>query len=198
LGPPATLGVALRAGVGSSFWRLLVPRNPAAALEFAAVLLAALTLALAPGCAGYRLGSSLPPDIKSIFVRTFINKCNEPLIEIEATNATIAEFQKDGTLRIARIEDADVILETTLNTITLEPLRFERTDVAKPKEYRLILNATFVLKRNSTGKIIGDGECIGESTFIFGGNLASAKRSAVPNSSKDLAKRIVEKVVEVW
>ncbi len=158
----------------------------------------ALLLAYALGCAGYRLGSSLPPDIKSVFVRTFINKCKEPLVEIDATNATISEFQKDGTLRIGRVDDADVILETTLTTITLEPLRYDRTDVAKPKEYRLIMNATFVLKRNQTGKIIGDGECIGESTFIYAGNLASARRSAIPKASEDLAKRIVEQVVEVW
>ena len=45
-----------------------------------------------PGCIGYQLGSSLPPDIKNIFIPTFINQCKEPLIEVEATNATIAEF----------------------------------------------------------------------------------------------------------
>ncbi len=161
-------------------------------------LSAGLVLAGAPGCAGYRLGSSLPPDIKSVFVSTFINKCREPLIEVEATNATIAEFQKDGTLRIGRLEDADVILETTLTSITLEPLRFDRSDRTKPKEYRLIMNASFVLKRNATGKVIGEADCIGESTFSYGGNLASAKRSAVPKASEDLAKRIVEQVVEVW
>ena len=162
------------------------------------LLIAGCALACASGCAGYRFGSSLPPDINSVFVRTFINKCNEPLIEIETTNATIAEFQKDGTLKIGRLEEADVILETTLVAITLEPLRYDRQDVAKPKEYRMILSASFVLKRNASGKTIGEGDCIGESTFIFGGNLASAKRSAVPKASEDLAKRIVEKVVEVW
>ena len=158
----------------------------------------ALLLLNTPGCVGYRLGSSLPPDIKSIFVLTFINKCKEPLVEIEATNATISEFQRDGTLTIARMDDADVILETTLVDITLEPLRYNRNDVAKPKEYRLIMSAVFVLKRNHSGKVIGDGQCIGESTFMYGGNLASAKRSAMPKASEDLAKRIVEKVVEVW
>lgn len=162
------------------------------------LLSVALALAGAPGCAGYKLGSSLPEDIRSVFVRTFINKCNEPLIEIEATNATIAEFQKDGTLKIGRLEEADVILETTLNAITLEPLRYDRADTAKPREYRMIITATFVLKRNDTGKVIGNGECIGESTFYYGGNLASAKRSATPKASEDLAKRIVEQVVEVW
>jgi len=166
--------------------------------NIAGLLIVALVLTNMPGCVGYQLGSSLPPDIKSVFVRTFINRCNEPLIEIEATNATIAEFQKDGTLKIGRLESADVILETTLTMITLEPLRFDRQDTSKPKEYRLIMSAIFVLKRQGSGKVVGTGDCIGESTFLFGGNLASAKRSAIPKASEDLAKRIVEKVVEAW
>ncbi len=181
---------------GKKRWLLLGIRSFQRGL--AGLLIAGCALAGAPGCAGYRLGSSLPPDIKSVFVRTFINKCNEPLIEVEATNATIAEFQRDGTLKIGRQEEADVILETTLTTVTLEPLRYDRQDVVKPSEYRMILSATFVLKRNASDKIIGEGECIGESTFTYGGNLASAKRAAVPKASEDLAKRIVEQVVEVW
>jgi hypothetical protein len=164
----------------------------------AGLMIAALALANVPGCVGYQLGSSLPPDIKSIFVRTFINQCKEPLVEVEATNATIAEFQKDGTLKIGRMEDADVILETTLTAVTLEPLTYTQTDTTKPGQYRIILSAIFVLKRNGSGKKIGVGECIGENTFIYSGNLASAKRAAMPKASEDLAKRIVEKVVEVW
>lgn len=166
--------------------------------KVASLMAVALMLAGAWGCAGYRLGSSLPPDIKSIFVHTFINRCKEPLIEIEATNVTIAEFQKDGTLKIGRLEDADVLLETTLTAITLEPVRYEQQDAAKPNEYRLILSASFMLKQRSSGKLIGEGACIGESTFIYSGNLASARRSAIPRASEDLAKRIVEQVVEVW
>ena len=98
----------------------------------AAMLLGmALALLTLPGCVGYRLGSTLPPDVKSIYVRLFINKCNEPLLEIDTTNATIAEFQKDGTLRIVSKDEADVLLETTLNAMTLTPLRYDQiTDKA--------------------------------------------------------------------
>ncbi|NLB60033.1 MAG: hypothetical protein GX806_03015 [Lentisphaerae bacterium] len=157
-----------------------------------------LLLVLMQGCLGYQMGSSLPADIHSIFIPTFINKCNEPLVEIEATNATIAEFQKDGTLRIGRQEEADLILTATLTGITLEPLRYDRVDTAKPLEYRLILRASFLLKRQGSERVIGEGDCLGESTFVYAGNLASAKRNALPKATEDLAKRIVEKVVEVW
>ncbi|MFH1969061.1 MAG: LptE family protein [Verrucomicrobiota bacterium] len=164
----------------------------------------AMTLGLAfvlltlPGCVGYRLGSTLPPDVKAIYVHLFINRCNEPLLEIDTTNATIAEFQKDGTLRIVPKGEADVLLETTLNGITLTPLRYSQTDKAKPNEYRLTLEASFVLKRAKTREIMNEASVIGESTFVFVGNFNSSKRAAIPAASEDLAKRIVEKVVETW
>ncbi|MBI2441853.1 MAG: hypothetical protein HYV35_10840 [Lentisphaerae bacterium] len=151
------------------------------------------------GCVGYRLGSTLPPDVKSIYVRVFINKSNEPLVEIDATNATIAEFQKDGTLRIVSADDeADLLLETTLDGLTLTPLRYSQADKAKPNEYRLTLHASLVLKRATTREIMSEASVIGESTFAFIGNLTSSKRAAIPLASEDLAKRIVEKVVETW
>ncbi|MDD5676596.1 MAG: LptE family protein [Kiritimatiellae bacterium] len=159
----------------------------------------ALVLPILPGCVGYRLGSTLPPDVKAIYVKLFINKCNEPLLEIDTTNATIAEFQKDGTLRIVPGNEADVILETTLNAMTLTPLRYDQTiDKAKPNEYRLTLHVSFVLKRAKSREIMNEASVIGESTFVFIGNLNSSKRAAIPAASEDLAKRIVEKVVETW
>jgi len=158
----------------------------------------ALVLLALPGCVGYQLGSTLPPDVKAIYVQLFINKCNEPLLEIDTTNATIAEFQKDGTLRIVSKGEADVLLETTLNAMTLTPLRYEQVDKAKPNEYRLTLHVSFVLKRAKTREIMNEASVIGESTFVFLGNLNSSKRAAIPAASEDLAKRIVEKVVETW
>ena len=61
---------------------------------------ASMALAVAlTGCAGYRLGTMLPPDIQSVAVPTFINRTSEPLLESETTRAAIREFQQDGSLR---------------------------------------------------------------------------------------------------
>ena len=61
----------------------------------------AIVLFSLSGCTGYRLGSTLPADIKTIYVPTFVNKCGEPNLEGTATQAVLEELQKDGTLRIA-------------------------------------------------------------------------------------------------
>jgi hypothetical protein len=157
-----------------------------------------LFLACLSGCVGYRLGSTLPPDVKKVYVPLFLNKSREPLIENDATAATIAELQKDGTLKVVNAENADVILECTLTAVSLNPLRYDRTDVTKPNEYRITLAASFTLKRIGSQELLCEASVIGEATFPFVGNLVSAKQSAMPQASEDLAKRIVEKAVEAW
>lgn len=169
-------------------------KNP---LAFGILFVSLIMFSLA-GCVGYRLGSTLPADIKTVCVPLFVNKSREPLIENGATAATIAELQKDGTLKVVNIENADVILECTLTSVSLSPLRYSRADVTKPNEYRLTLSASFTLKRARNQEILCEASVIGESTFPFVGNLVAAKQSAMPRASEDLAKRIVEKAVEAW
>ena len=56
------------------------------------------------GCAGYQLGSMLPPDIKTVHVPNFTNKTQEPFIVTETTKAVLEELQLDGSLELAKLE----------------------------------------------------------------------------------------------
>lgn len=47
------------------------------------------------GCAGYKLGSNLPPGILSVAVPVFVNQTGQPSLETITTGAVIEEFQKD-------------------------------------------------------------------------------------------------------
>ena len=167
---------------------------------FSALMLTAASAAtLLQGCAGYRLGSTLPPDIKTINIPTFKNITTEPLIEIETTNKTIAEFQRDGTLRIVGLDEADAVLKVTLYKITLAPLRYSRTDRGTPNEYRMTLTAAYTFTRKSTQKVIGQNkEITGETTLPYAGNYQAAIRTAIPRAAEDLARNLLEKVVEIW
>jgi hypothetical protein len=172
------------------------PKRTAAAR--AAALAALLGLALS-GCAGYRLGTTLPPDIKTIHVPTFVNACGEPLVENETTRATREEFQKDGTLRItADASGADLVLKATLTDYTLEPLRYERDRPRSAREYRLKLTAEIAADRVRTGGVLVKRRVEGDTTFELTGDLASAKAAALPRAAADLAHKIVGSVVECW
>ena len=155
---------------------------------------------LSAGCSGYRLGSSLPPGLRSIHVPSFENKTGEPDIEATATSAAVLEFQKDGTLRVARaVEEADLVLKVTLVAVSMEPLRYSKDRVASPTQYRLLLVANAVLTERATGALRGEFRRLsGKTTFDSGGDLPGAKRQAIPLAAKDLAHKVVEAVAEAW
>jgi len=150
------------------------------------------------GCLGYRLGSTLPPGIRTVDVPTFINDTAEPLLEIETTRAVMREFRKDGTLRVTRGENADSVLHVRLVRYALQPLRYERDRARTVSEYRLSMRAKITFERADTGEILVKRTVKGESTFATAGDLTSSKQAALPAASRDLAHNIVECVVEYW
>ena len=165
-------------------------------IAFAGIALLALWL---PGCVGYRVGSMLPPDITTVHVPTFVNRTSEPQIEVEATKATIAEFQKDGSLRVVAMETADAILDVTITDFDASPLSYDQENRTSANEYRLTLTASIVLKRKATDEILTETVGVqGESTFRIAGDFTSSKQTGLPKAAQDLAHDIVEKVVEAW
>jgi hypothetical protein len=156
-----------------------------------------LYVLLTDGCA-YRLGSTLPPGIRTVHIANFVNHSGEPQLEVETTRAVIQEFQKDGTLRVAAADAADLSLTVTLTGFALEPLRYDSDQAKTTSEYRLRITARLQLKRNSTGKEMLDKAVEGETTLQPGADLTSAKVEATPAAAADLAHDIVESVVEYW
>ncbi len=151
------------------------------------------------GCVGYKLGSTLPPDIQTVYVPTFINETDEPLLEVDVTRATIQEVQREGSLRLAAEDVADTILEVRILTMTLDPLAFDRSRRAAAEEYRLTITASLLLTRRTSGEVVAEHPGVyGNATFILSGDMTSAKQSAIPRAARDLAHQIVTQMVEVW
>ena len=152
------------------------------------------------GCASYQLGSMLPDDIKTVYVPTFVNKTQEPMIETEATQAAIQEIQKDGSLKVVRaIEDADTILTVTLTDYELTPLKYDRDLDTTADMYRLTLTAQIVLTRRATNKVVSESPSVqGEADFDIAGDFTTSKKRGLPDAAEDLAHNIVETIVEAW
>lgn len=161
-----------------------------------------LTVLLAVGCGcsalGYRLGSSLPPGVESVYVPVVENVTSEPLLEQSATQALIGEIQREGTLRVAEAARADVILYVTLREFSLEPLRFDRDTATGTREYRLMVKADWLLVNEKTGETVVSRSGKGETDFVLTGDLSSEKRDAIPRAMTDLAHHVVMSIVEFW
>lgn len=173
-------------------------RNSRAVVFLACILLPLLAVAFSGGCVGYTLGTSLPKGITSIYIPTFVNKCEKPQVEIEATRAAIEEFQKDGTLEITSEEYAKSVVEVTLLKYKLETIRFNQDQNKTAMEYRQSITASIVFRRQRTDETLSKRTVTGESTFIVSGDLPTQERLALPATCKNLAHYIVSGVVEYW
>ncbi len=173
-------------------------RNVAAALLVSA---AALALPALTGCSamGYRLGSMLPPDLKNLYVPTFENQTNEPLIEIDATRETIAQIQRDGSFKIVGEDTAHAVLTVTLRRYTLLPIAYSRERRLLANEYRVIITASYVLTDARTGEVISEHPGVsGEARIQLSGSLTQAKEEGLRPAARDLGHQIVKRVVEKW
>lgn len=156
-------------------------------------------LLLQNGCTGYRLGSQLPKDIRSVYVPTVRNNTEEPLLENEMTRAILSQIQRDGSLKIATKENADAILYVTLDYYTINPLAYDGNNRSRPNEYRLILGARIEMVRNDNGKVLTRNSSLrGRNDFPLTGDLTSAKQNGLPGAAEDLARYIVAAITEAW
>ena len=168
-------------------------------MQYVTVVILMAALSLSGGCAGYQLGSTLPPEISSIYVPTFVNETKEPFLETTTTQAAIQEFQRDGTLKIATRTTADVMAEVILTKFELQPLRYQRDKALTTEEYRMRIHATLTLTSLKSGlEVAMERSVMGEGTFALVGDMSSSKQTALPEVTRDLAHHIVQEIVEYW
>ena len=158
----------------------------------------AATLLLS-GCLGYQLGGSRPEDIKTAAMAPVVNKTAEPAIELQVTHAVRDRLQFDGRLKLVNGDGAaDAVIEVILTDYDLTPIAFRSEQRTTPEIYRLRITGTATLKNAETGDIISESRTYGEATFPFEADLTSAKRDALPLAAAELAKFMVDDLIETW
>lgn len=158
----------------------------------------AATLLLS-GCMGYRLGGGHPEGIATVAMAPVINSTGEPAIEIDVTQALRQRLQLDGRLELAnKPENADGIIEVTLTQYSLSAIAYDSTLKTTPNIYRLRITGVAELKNLSTGEVVSKSKTYGEATFTFEADLTSSKRDALPAAAQEIAKFMVDDLVEQW
>ena len=158
-----------------------------------------LPLLLAQGCVGYRLGSMLPADVRTVHVPTCENRTDEPLLEQDVTRAILSQIQTDGTLRIAPADTADTILDVAILRFWLDPVAYAKGEGSTANQYRMNLRASFVLRRRADGSVVVESPgVVGWYDFEFTGDMTSSKAVALRPAADDLGRRILSRIVQYW
>jgi hypothetical protein len=162
------------------------------------------------GC-GYTTGSLLPAHLKTISIENFSNKIPltdevserrryktyRPLLEVDITRAVIDKFIFDGHLRVVPKDEANLILEGALIDFRREPTKYGYNDDID--QYRIAIMVSLRLIDASTGKEMWSESSFAGSYYYFTtGPQQKSEESAVTEALDDLARRVVERTIEVW
>lgn len=159
------------------------------------------------GCAGYTLGPIKPKlmrNVQTIAVPSFRNDTLEPRMEVLLANSIIKQIHQDGTYRIARENEADAILEGTIEEIERRPMRSVIGNVVRTREFNLILRVRYRVYNRATGRELESRTVTGQTSFFVSGsdNIAADvrgdERQALPLAAEDLAVRLVSQISEGW
>ena len=161
-------------------------------------ILASATLTFLAGCANYQLGTTLPPHLRSVYVETFKNASKEPQIETTITSQTIREFQRDGQLKIKDADEADIILTGIITDYELNPVRSNRNNPKATLEYKAVIKVRISAVERISGKKVTTQTVTGSKNFEVRGDLMTARRSVLPDLSRELGRKVVDAVISAW
>jgi hypothetical protein len=177
---------------------------------FKVILLFAFLIFTFHGC-GYTT-RSYTGIYKTIYVAPFKNEINiadekasyskymtyYPLLESTITQAVVNRFIFDGSLKVVKEQDADVILKGELVSYNRDAVRYadNNEDV---QEYRITLTINMALYKGDTGELIWQKNGFsGDTSYYISGTRAKSEKDALDNAISDLSRRVVEEFVEAW
>lgn len=170
----------------------------------------AASMLLLSGC-GYTTSSLLPPEQNSIHVNNFANRIDptreisdrrssytyRPGTDTQVTRAVIDGFIFDRRLDIMPANKAALILDGELVDFKQYPLSYNKgRDI---EEFRIEVVVNMKLTERATGKVIWEEKNFrGQTDYDVVGPNAITEGQGVQKAVKDLAQRVVERVVDNW
>jgi outer membrane lipopolysaccharide assembly protein LptE/RlpB len=156
-----------------------------------------LLAAAASGC-GYSLRGHLPEHIKTIAVPIFVNRTQEPAVESVITRAVVEAFSTNGRLRVARLEEADSILEGEVTGYAVDSIAFDRNANVELYRLRVVMNLTMRdLRRNAV--LFRQPNFTDKADFRVRGAVSQTiarEETALRQAALDIARSVVSLAID--
>lgn len=162
------------------------------------VMLAAL---LSGGC-GYRLGSLMHPQIKSIAIPPVTNETVAYNVGPQVRALLCETFQQDGSLQLKRESNADCILYARVVAI-----KFGQTAWSNNYQDENYIPTQWSVKVDIEYSVVIPGELkplipktktSGSATFMTGADMETGRMNGVRQAAFEAAKKVVAEVTEGW
>ncbi len=161
------------------------------------IVLGAAVLGVA-GCASYRWTSNVPKEMRTVCVPTFRNETDITELGSVASRQILREFQREGTFRVARQDDAAVEIQGVLKVGDAEYVGGDRRTGSRQSVQNLTVKAVVSVIDRRNGKVLVDNrEYVANASFTTASDSATRKRDASGRVAEDLATKVVDDVLNM-
>ena len=161
------------------------------------VVLGAVVLGVA-GCASYRWTSGVPKEMRTVCVPTFRNETDITELGNVAARQILREFQREGTFRVARQDDAALEVQGVLKSQNTEYVGGDRRTGMRYGVHNLTVKAVVSVIDRRNGKVlVNNREYTAMGAFTTGQDVATHRRDASGRVAEDLATKIVDDVLRM-
>jgi len=159
-----------------------------------------LAVGLLGGCSsdyGWRR-SSVPADVRTVYVPTFRNESDVMELGIIASRQILREFQREGTFKIRSEEDAVLEVQGVIAESHAGVTAHNRRSGSRKTSYVFSATAVVsVIDKRSNKILVNNKRFVGQTVFTTGGDLATGKRDATGRLMEDLARQVVDCVLGI-
>ncbi len=159
------------------------------------LLLAALLSCLA-GCGVYSFSGSANPHLKTVAVPIFDDRTAEFGVKEQLTEAIIASFNRDNTLKIADRRVADAIVSGTI--LRLNEQAGVYTAQEQVQEIRVYLTVKIKCDDVKKRKVLWEEELTQFGAYVPGGANSGDRQSAISSAIDKIATEVLNRTVSGW
>ena len=163
-------------------------------------LLALVTVATLAGCRSpYSWTSGVPQKLRTVVVPTFRNESDVTELGVLAATQILREFQREGTFKIARPDDAAVEVQGVITDVYVTSNGGDVRTGNRTTDCSLMIRAEVSVVERVNGRVLVDNKVYtANTTFIAGPiDLLTAERDASRRLAEDLAAQVVDDVLAV-
>jgi len=181
-----------------------IPGEAAGVLSITALLTgvllagAGLVVLGGAGCSHYGFSSSVKTHISTIAVPVLLNETLEYGVEQGVTDAIIAEFTEDSTLRVVREEETDSILRGAIVLYERPVMSYDAA--GDPKEYKVRVVAKLSYEDLTKNEIVWEKEIEGWAVYsdTAVGGYEATEEEAQAYAFVKLAQDVLSETVQGW
>ena len=166
-----------------------------------ALMAVAVSITLLAGC-GYRMGSLMHPQVKTIAIAPIKNNTLEPYGSAAMRAALCEQFQFDGSLKVVSLEKADCILYGRITSVESKGTMddsFDNMQTYRPSEWQVTINFEFeVVIPGKKKPLVNKRVVAGTAQYQVMADQDVTRRRGLKQACINAARDTVVYTVEAW